>query len=45
VARPDQAFEALYEVYGFGRTDIAATQVLEATLDTSSIWRESPGPR
>jgi len=45
VARPEQAFETLYEVYGFGRTDIAAAQVLEATLDTSSIWRETTGTR
>jgi hypothetical protein len=40
--RPEGAFEALYEVYGFGRTDIDARTVFTAPLDTSSIWREVP---
>lgn len=40
--RPEGAFEALYEVYGFGRTDIDARLVFTAPLDTKAIWRESP---
>lgn len=39
---PDSAFEALYEVYGFERTDIDATLVLSSPLNTTSIWREVP---
>ncbi len=38
------AFEALYEVYGFDRTDIDATRVMTAPLETKSIWREVPTP-
>jgi hypothetical protein len=40
--RPEGAFEALYEVYGFGRTDIDAKLVFTAPLDTKAIWREAP---
>lgn len=40
--RPEAAFEALYEVYGFGRTDIDAKLVFTAPLDTKAIWREAP---
>jgi hypothetical protein len=40
--RPENAFEALYEVYGFGRTDIDATLVFTAPLDTKAIWRDAP---
>lgn len=40
--RPEGAFEAMYEVYGFGRTDIDAKLVFTAPLDTKAIWRESP---
>jgi len=40
--RPEGAFEALYEVYGFGRTDIDAKLVFTSPLDTKAIWRESP---
>jgi hypothetical protein len=40
--RPENAYEALYEVYGFERTDIDAKLVLTAPLDTKSIWREPP---
>jgi hypothetical protein len=42
--RPENAFEALYEVYGFGRTDIDAKLVFTAPLDTKGIWRETPRP-
>ena len=40
--RPENAFEAMYEVYGFGRTDIDAKLVFTAPLDTKAIWREAP---
>jgi hypothetical protein len=40
--RPEGAFEALYEVYGFGRTDIDAKLVFTAPLDAKAIWREAP---
>ncbi|MEQ1580818.1 MAG: hypothetical protein ABL964_09525 [Steroidobacteraceae bacterium] len=40
--RPEGSFEALYEVYGFGRTDIDAKLVFTAPLDTKAIWREAP---
>lgn len=40
--RPEGAFEALYEVYGFGRTDIDARLVFTSPLDTKAIWREAP---
>jgi len=43
--RPENAFEALYEVYGFGRTDIDARLVFTAPLDTKGIWRETPRPQ
>lgn len=39
---PERAFETLYEVYGFGRTDIDATLVLSSPLNETSIWREVP---
>ena len=40
--RQEAAFEALYEVFGFGRTDIDASIAFTAPLDTRSIWREAP---
>lgn len=36
---PEGAFEALYEVYGFERTDLDATLIQTASLDTQTIWR------
>ncbi len=39
---PESAFESLYEVYGFERTDIDATLVLSSPLNTTSIWRDVP---
>jgi hypothetical protein len=38
-AQPAGAFEALYEVYGFGSTDLDARLLISAPRDPDAIWR------
>jgi hypothetical protein len=42
-AQPARSFEALYEVYGFGSTDLDARLILTAPRDPDTIWRNAPG--
>jgi hypothetical protein len=41
-AEPAGSFEALYEVYGFGSTDLDAKLVISAPRDPNAIWRNLP---
>ncbi|MEO8308786.1 MAG: hypothetical protein ABI616_12180 [Pseudomonadota bacterium] len=41
-AEPSSSFEALYEVYGFGSTDLDAKLVVSAPRDPNAIWRNLP---
>jgi hypothetical protein len=41
-AEPASSFEALYEVYGFGSTDIDAKLIVSAPRDPGTIWRNLP---
>jgi hypothetical protein len=41
-AEPADSFEALYEVYGFGSTDLDAKLVVSAPRDPNAIWRNLP---
>jgi hypothetical protein len=41
-AEPASSFEALYEVYGFGSTDLDAKLVVSAPRDPNAIWRNLP---
>jgi hypothetical protein len=41
-AEPAASFEALYEVYGFGSTDLDAKLIVSAPRDPNSIWRNLP---
>jgi hypothetical protein len=40
--QPAGAFEALYEVYGFGSTDMDARLLISAPRDPDSVWRNEP---
>jgi hypothetical protein len=44
-AQPASSFEALYEVYGFGSTDLDAKLVVSAPRDADAIWRNVPPVR
>jgi len=41
-AQPTGSFEALYEVYGFGSTDLDARLLISAPRDADAIWRNDP---
>jgi hypothetical protein len=41
-AQSKSAFEALYEVYGFGSTDLDARPLISAPRDPDAIWRNEP---
>jgi hypothetical protein len=41
-AEPASSFEALYEVYGFGSTDLDAKLIVSAPRDPDLIWRNLP---
>jgi hypothetical protein len=41
-AEPAGSFEALYEVYGFGSTDLDAKLIVSAPRDPGPIWRNLP---
>ncbi len=41
-AEPASSFEALYEVYGFGTTDLDAKLVVSAPRDPNKVWRNLP---
>jgi hypothetical protein len=41
-SEPATSFEALYEVYGFGSTDLDARLIVSAPRDPNAIWRNLP---
>ena len=41
-AQPAGAFEALYEVYGFGNTDLDARLLISGPRDPDAVWRNEP---
>jgi hypothetical protein len=41
-AEPASSFEALYEVYGFGSTDLDAKLIVSAPRDPNAVWRNLP---